>query len=112
MCPSRQQAQHPLRVVIIKRFSEHRVVDDNGRVRREHKAFSLTLGDRTRLRFGDTTYIRVRQFTSMDGFIDVSMDHVELNPGCSQQFRASGRSRPQYDSLHPPIFTCGRIAGP
>jgi len=112
MCPSRQQAQHPLRVVIIKRFSEHRVVDDNGRVRREHKAFSLTLGDRTRLRFGDTTYIRVRQFTSMDGFIDVSMDHVELNAGCSQQFRASGRSRTQYDSLHPLIFTCGRMAGP
>ena len=97
---------------MVDRFAEHRSIDDNGRVRREHKAFSLTPRDRTCLRFGHTTDIPVRPFTPMDGFIDVSMDHVELNTSGSQQFRASGRSRTQYDSLHPLIFTCGRMAGP
>lgn len=111
MRPSRQQAQHPLGVGIVERFSEHRSIDDNGSVRREHKAFSFTVRDRTCLRFGDSTDIRVRQFTSMEGFIDLSMDYIELNAGCPQQFRASGRSRAQYDSLHPLIFTCGRMAG-
>jgi hypothetical protein len=48
----------------------------------------------------------------VDAFIDLAMDHVELDAGCSQQFRASGRSGSQDDSLHPLIFTCGRMAGP
>jgi len=97
---------------MVDRFAEHRSIDDNGRVRREHNAFPFAACDGTCLRFGDTTDVRVSPFTWVDAFIDLAMDHVELDAGCSQQFRASGRSGSQDDSLHPLIFTCGRMAGP
>ena len=112
MGPSRQQAEHLFRVVVIEGFSKHHVVNDDRRISGEHKAFSFTCGDRTRLRCGDATDIGVRQFTWMDRFIDVRVYHIEVDASTAQQFRASWRSRAQDDSLHPLIFTCDRIAGP
>jgi hypothetical protein len=48
----------------------------------------------------------------MDGLVDVGMYDIEVDASTTQQFRASWRSRAQYDPLHLLIFTCDRIAGP
>ena len=97
---------------MVDRFAEHRSIDDNGRVRRQHKTFPVTRRDRTRLCFSDATDIGVGHFTWMRGFVDVCMYDIEIDPSTAQQFRTSWRRRAQDDSLHPLIFTCDRIAGP
>ena len=112
MRSSRQQAEHPLGVVIVDGFSEHRAIDDDRRVCPKHQAFAFARADRTRLRFSDSTDIGLGQFTWMNGFVDVGMYDVEVDARGAQQLRASGRSRGQHYSLHPLIFTCGTMADP